>query len=229
MSRTAWRLAGAFAIGHVVLILAGISQQDTLLLGDDAAMVAEQYVDGDMIRSFAGGYVEALGLLLLLPVIAFLAQAVGRRTEAGSWAARTAFAAGTGYVLLSLAPGLAAGAAAFYGAQHGADVATVSLVNDVRVFAFFMSLLLLGGHTIGIAIGVLTDHVLPAWLGWSAVVTGIVLLGGVPFAVHGVADYATLLWILWFIALATVMLRHRPQGADVVARADRPAAAATSV
>ena len=229
MSRTAWRLAGAFAIGHVVLILLGISQQNTLRLGEDAAAVTAQYVDGDMTRTFAGGYVEALGLLLLLPVIAFLARAVGRRTEAGRWAAQTGFAAGTGYVLLSLAPGLAAGAAAMYHAQRGADVATVAVINDVRTFAFFLSLLLLAVHTIGIAVGVLTDRVLPAWLGWSAIATAAFLVGSVPFAVAGVADYATLLWILWFTALATVMLRHRPDGADVAAGANRPAGAATSV
>jgi hypothetical protein len=228
MSRTAWRMAGVFAIGHVVLILVGITQQNSLLLGDDAATVTAQYVRGDMARTLAGGYVEALGLLLLLPVIAFLARAVGRRTEAGRWAAQTGFAAGTGYVLLSLAPGLSAGAAAIYHAQRGADVAAVSLVNDVRIFSFFLSLLLLAVHTIAIAIGVLTDRALPAWVGWSAIGTAVLLAVSVPFAAAGMADYATLLWIVWFIALGTVMLRHRPQEADALGGADR-SAAATSV
>ena len=216
-------------MAHVVLVLAGISQQDSLRLGDDAATVAAAYVDGDMARSFAGGYVEALGLLLLLPVVAFLARAVGRRTEVGGWAAQTAFAAGVGYVLVSLVPGLAAGAAAFYGAQDAADLGTVSMVNDVRVFAFFLSMLLLAVHAIGFAIGALTDRVLPAWLAWFAVATAVVLLASVPFAAAGAVDYATMLWILWFITLAAVMLRHRPQEADDVAGPDRSAAVATSV
>jgi hypothetical protein len=154
---------------------------------------------------------------------------VGWRTEAGRWAAQTAFAAGVGYVLVSLAPGLAAGAAAYYGAQHGTDLATVSVVNDVRNFAFFLSMLLLAVHAIGIAIGALSDGVLPAWLGWSGVATAVVLLASVPFAAAGAVDHATLLWILWFIALAAVMLRHRPREADVVAGSGRPAAAATAV
>jgi hypothetical protein len=229
MSRTAWRIAGTLAIGHVLLVLAGITQQNSLRLGDDAATVAAEYVDGDMARSFAGGYVEALGLLLLLPVVAFLARAVGRRTEIGGWAAQTAFAAGVGYVLLSLSPGLAAGAAAFYGAQDGADPAIVSVVNDVRIFTFFLTMLLLAVHALGFAIGALTDRVLPAWLGWFGVATAIVLLASVPFAAVGAVDYATMLWILWFIALAAVMLRHRPQEADDVVGANRSAAVPTSV
>jgi hypothetical protein len=210
MSRTSWRVAGGLALGHVVLVLVGITQQNSLRLGDDATTVAAQYVDGDLARTFVGGYVEALGLVLLLPVVAFLARAVGRRTQGGGWAAHTAFAAGTGYVLLNLAPGLAAGAAAFHGAQDGADLATVSMVNDVRIFAFFLSMLLLALHAIGLGIAVLTDRVLPAWLGWSAVATAIVLVVSVPFAATGAVDYATLVWIVWFVALAGVMLRHRP-------------------
>ncbi|MFP5371859.1 MAG: hypothetical protein ACLGI3_14085, partial [Actinomycetes bacterium] len=145
MSRTAWRVAGALALGHVVLVLAGISQQRSPRLGDDAVAVAAEYVDGDMTRIFAGGYVEALGFLLLLPVVTFLGSALGRRAEIGGWAAQTAAAAGIGYVVMSLAPGLSAGAAALYGAQHGADLGTVSVVNDVRNFAFFLSMLLLAG------------------------------------------------------------------------------------
>ena len=210
MSRTAWRAAGLLAIGHVVLILAGISQQRSPRLGDDDAAVAAEYGGSGMARILAGGYVEAVGFLLLLPVIAFLARAVGHRTETGAWAAQTAFAAGIGYVALSLAPGLAAGAAALYGAQQGADLGTVAVVNDVRNFAFFLSVLLLAVHSAGVAVAVLADRALPSWLGWSGLATAVVLLVGVPAAATGAVDYATLVWILWFIALAAVMLRHQP-------------------
>ena len=220
MSRIAWRTAGVLALAHVVLVVGGISQQRSPRLGDDAAAVSVEYVEGDMARIFAGGYVEALGFLLLLPVLAFLARAVGRRTEAGGWAAQTAFAAGVGYVAISLAPGMSAGAAALYGAQHGADLATVSVVNDVRNFAFFLSVLLLGVHSIGVGISALTDRVLPAWIGWGGLATGAVSLVAVPAARTGAVDYATLVWILWFVALAAVMIRHRPDPAGERSRFD---------
>ncbi len=81
MSRTAWRAAGLLAIGHVAPIMAGISQQRSPWLGDDDTAVAAEYVGSDMGRILAGGYVEAVGFLLLLPVLAFLIRAVGRRIE----------------------------------------------------------------------------------------------------------------------------------------------------
>ena len=206
MSKTSWRAAGALALGHVVLILVGISQQSSPRLGDDDAAVAAEYVDGSLTRILAGGYVEAVGFLLLLPVITFLARAVGRRTENGSWAAQTALAAGTGYVAMTLAPGLAAGGAAIYGAQRDADLGTVAVVNDVRNFAFFLGLLLLAVHAAGVGISILADRVLPRWLGWSALVTAAVLLASVPLAGSGAADIATLVWIVWFVALAAMMI-----------------------
>ena len=210
MSRTAWRTAGFLAFGHVVLVLAGISQQRSPRLGDDAAAVAAEYVDGDLVRILTGGYVEALGFLLFLPVAAFLARAVGRRSEAGRWAAQTAFAAGALYVGASLAPGLAAGAAALYGAQDGAPLEAVTVVNDVRNFAFFLSLLLLAVHAAGVGLSALSDRVLPAWVGWSGIGVAAALLAAVPAAGLGAADWATLVWMVWFIALAAVMIRHRP-------------------
>jgi hypothetical protein len=220
MSRTAWRTAGLLAVGHVVLVLAGISLQSSPRLGDDAAAVTATYVDSDMARVFGGGYIESLGFVLLLPVVAFLARAVGRRTDVGGWAAHTGFAGGIGYVVVSVAPGLAAGAAALYGAQYGADVATVSVVNDVRNFAFFLSMLFLAVHAAGVSVSVLADGVLPAWTAWGGLATALVLVVSVPFAAVGAVDYATLVWILWFVALAAVMLRHRPAGAGVPTGSD---------
>jgi hypothetical protein len=223
MSRTAWRTAGLLGLGHVVLILVGISQQRSPRLGDDAAAVAAEYVDGDLTRILAGGYIEAVGFVLLLPVVVFLARAVGRSTEVGGWAAQTALAGGVGYVVVSVVPGLAAGGAALYGAQHGADLGTVSVVNDVRNFAFFLSMLFLAVHAAGVSIAVLSDRVLPAWIGWAGLTTAALLVASVPLAAAGAVDVVTLVWILWFVALAGAMLRHRPAGADVPAGAD-PAA-----
>jgi Domain of unknown function (DUF4386) len=223
MSRTAWRTAGLLGLGHVVLILVGISQQRSPRLGDDAAAVAAEYVDGDLTRILAGGYVEAVGFVLLLPVVVFLARAVGRSTEVGGWAAQTALAGGIGYVVVSVVPGLAAGGAALYGAQHGADLGTVSVVNDVRNFAFFLSMLFLAVHAAGVSIAVLSDRVLPAWIGWAGLATAALLVASVPLAAAGAVDIATLVWILWFVALAGAMLGHRPAGADVPAGSD-PAA-----
>ena len=219
MSESAWRVAGAMALGHVALVLVGVTQLPLTGLDTSPNGVAQAYAEANMALAFTGGYAEAIGFLLLLPVFAFLAREVGRRTEAGGWAAQSAFAAGVCYVAVSFAPGLAAGAAALSGAQDGADAATVAVVNDVRNFAYLLSALLLAAHAIGFAVAALTDRVLPRWLGWAGIASGVVLLVSVPAASidalqHDAVNIAVFLWLIWFVGLAVVLLRHRPADAQ---------------
>ena len=219
MSTRAWRVAGAMALGHVVLVLVGVTQLPLTGLDYSPQEVAQAYSEADKTLAFIGGYAEAVGFLLLLPVFAFLAREVGRRTDAGGWAAQSAFAAGLCYVAISFAPGFAAGAAALSGAQNGADPATVAVVNDVRNFAYLLSAMLLAAHAVGFSVAALTDRVLPRWLGWAGITTGVVLLVSVPAAgiealQHDAVNVAIFLWMIWFVGLAVVLLRHRPAGAD---------------
>jgi hypothetical protein len=59
-----------------------------------------------LARILAGGYVEALSFVVLLPVLVFLARVYGRRSEASRWAAQTSLLAGLGYAVVTLASGM---------------------------------------------------------------------------------------------------------------------------
>lgn len=211
--RTLWRIAGGLALAHVALVVAGISVQDSPLFAEGAAGIRRDYVEGDLGRSIAGGMVEGLGFILLIPVLVFLVRAVGRRTELARWAALTAGSAGLAYVAVTMAVGLPAGAAAMYGAQHGLDVDTAFAVNNIRIFGYFLSLGLLGAHAICLAVAAVQDRVLVRWFGVGGFVTGTVLLLSVPAALIGQQDWGTLVWIVWWIGVGVGMLRHRPAGA----------------
>ena len=101
-SGTAWKVAGALGIAHLVLIFGGLAVQTPVLFEDGRAGIA-RYVDADLPRTVAGGYVELIGFLLLLPVMVFVARAVGR-TPTGRWAATTALVAGGTYVAVTFSP-----------------------------------------------------------------------------------------------------------------------------
>jgi hypothetical protein len=206
-----WRLAGILAIAHIVILYAGLSQETSAMMADTADATKATYVAASLGRVLAGGYVESLGIVLLLPVIVFLARAIGRRTEASRWATQTALTAGICYVAIGLGVGQAAGAATLYGAQHGVtDAATLALVGNVRNFAFYLSLLLLGAHAIGTGIAALLDGTMRRWVGWGGICVGILQFAGV--AVQGMADgvvYAPLLWTVWFFGLAICLIRRR--------------------
>ncbi len=209
----AWRLAGSLAIAHLVLMLAGIITSGTPTIHEGQEGIEHSYVGGSLTRIFSGGYIEMIGFVLLVPVLVFLARSFGRRSDVGAWAAQTAAAAGLCYVAVVVAGGFAAGAASAWGSSHGLDLETSLAINNIRNFAYFLSLALLGAHAIGLGVAALTDRIGTRWVGWGGVLTGLVLVTAVPVAWAGVQDYATLVWIVWWVGLAVHLLR-RPGSAD---------------
>ena len=93
---------------------------------------------------------ESFAFLMLVPVLVFLGRVLGRGSELARWAAQTGTLCGLAYVAVTFAVGFPAGAAAMYGAQHGLDLEAALAVNNLRNFAYFLSLLLLGGSTLGL-------------------------------------------------------------------------------
>jgi hypothetical protein len=205
-----WRLAGSLALAHIALVITGFSQQKSAMLTESADATKGTYAGADLSRVLAGGYAESVAFVLFLPVIVFLARSVGHRSEPGRWATHTALAAGICYVAITLSSGMAAGAATLYGAQHGVtDGATLALVGNVRNFAYYLSLLVLGTHAIGTGIAALLDGTMKHWVGWGGICAGILLFIGV--AIEGLtdaADYTMLLWTVWFLGLGICLIRR---------------------
>jgi hypothetical protein len=208
-----WRVAGGLAIAHVVLLFAGFSQERSFSLGDSTAVARHSLAGGSLGRSMAGGYVESFAFVLLLPALAFLAHAVGTRTAVGRWAASTSLIAGVCYVAITLATGMSAGAAALYDAHRGGDVATAVMVTDIRTFAFFLSLLVLGLQAVALGIAARSDRFSPRWTGIGGIVVGLLLFAGVAGAGIGLHDYASMVWMVWWLGVAIALIRNAPTAA----------------
>ena len=204
-----WRVAGWLALAHVVLLLAGIALQDGARLDEGIAGIERAYVDGNLARTMSGGYVELIGFVLMIPVLVFLARVIGTRTETGRWATGTALVGGIGYLALTFAPGMAAGATAMLAAQDGVDLETAWVLNNLRVLSYVVSLLFLGTHAIGLGIAAIDDRVFGRWIGWGGIASGLVLFVAVPLTAYNLHDLGTLVWLVWWIGLAVCLLRHR--------------------
>ena len=222
--RRLWQIAGVLGIVHVVLIPVGIALQQSPLFEEGKNGIRESYVGGDFSRTATGWLLESIGFLLLIPALVFLARALGRRTEAGGWAAQTGLMCGLAYVAVTFAVGFPAGAAAMYGAQHGLDVEAAFALNNVRIFGYFLSLLLLAGSTLGIAVSARADGTHPRWFGGLGLVAGVALLASTPLSAVGQQDWGSLIWMVWFIGVCVLMLRHQEPAAT-----DRTASVPTSV
>lgn len=212
--RRLWQIAGGLILAHVVLIFLGIALQQGPLFSDGVTGIEEDYVGGNLGRTFTGGVVEAFGFVLFVPALVFLARAFGRGSEAGRWAAQTGLACGLAYVAVTMAVGFPAGGAAMYGAQHGLDLDAAFALNNVRIFGYFLSLMLLGGSTIGIALSAIADRQHVGWVGRFGLVTGVCLVVSTPLAGIGQQDWGTLVWSVWLVGLGVLMLRHREDRAE---------------
>jgi hypothetical protein len=87
------------------------------------------------------------------------------------------------------------------------------MVADVRNFAFFLSLLVLGLQAIALGIAALSDRFSPRWTGGGGIVVGVLLLVGVAGAGIGLHDYASMLWMIWWVGVAIALIRNAPTAA----------------
>jgi hypothetical protein len=196
-------------ISSVVLMMAGLAIEAPAdaVNSNPAADIVGYYTGGDMARKVTGGLVVCLGFLLFLPFAATVTSRL-RGTSAGMLAP-TAQMAATAYVVISLAPGQAAGAAALWlGRTSTADTAAVLALNDLRAFSFYVSLLVLATFLVAVGAAVVAGGGLPRWAGWAALGVGAAVAIGVPFAPTGLAEIASLLGLVWVIAVSVALLRR---------------------
>lgn len=208
-SRTLWRVAGGLALAHVVLLFAGISQEALLERGAGVVQVQKVYGQANLSRVFTGGYIEAVSILVLMAAVVLIARVFSRGVEAGQLAAQTFLALGVTFVAATLAVGFPAGAAAVYWSQHGAQPAAVSMVNDIRNYAFILQVATQAAMALALGIAAISQRILLKWVGWVGVAVGGIGIFLAPFAQNA----ASSLWLLWWLGL-TVLLLRGPRGTD---------------
>jgi hypothetical protein len=118
-------------------------------------------------------------------------------------------ALGVAFVAATLAVGFAPGAAAMYGAQHGADIHTVAVVNDIRNYGYQLQVMIQGGMALALGLAVVLGRLMNRWVGWGGIVIGVATMVGTPFANNGLG----LLWYVWWVGLAVLMLKGAPKRA----------------
>jgi hypothetical protein len=218
---TTTRTGAALGLASVVLLMAGFAlvAPAGAVHTNPAEEIVGFYSDGSQTARYAGGLVESVGLLLFLPFAAMLAARLRGTGVAGDVLGPAARMAATGYVVLCLAPGMSAGAAALWLGTHGGDASTILALNALRAFSYFVALLALAGFLVAIGIGGLTTTGrLARWMSWSAVVIGAVLAIGVAVAQTGLADIASMLALAWIVAVSIGLLR-RPERVNAAAGA----------
>jgi hypothetical protein len=207
-----WRVFGALAIAYVVLLLLPIAGSGaTPEIGSPRSEIQKHLMTGSMPGKFAGGYEQALSAFVFLMAALLLARLLRGATEWTGWLSSMISATAIISAASTLTVGSAAGAAAIYDGHHGAPVETVTMLNDVRNFAFFLSIADLGVFTACAGAAILATRAMPRLLGWSGVGSGALCLVAVAGARNGTHDIANLVQCVWWVSLAVVAIR-RPSG-----------------
>ncbi len=207
-NRRLWVVTGWLLVGYIVLTFAGVAFQNSLMLGDSPDKAAAALLHSSMAKNFTGGYVELLATLVFLVALLGLARLLRGDDATGEWLSSCIAGAAVAEAAVTVAVGFAAGAAAIYDGHHGAPVATVTAVNDIRNFAFFLSGGFAGVVALAVATAVLRTRSLPRWVGYAGIAIGVLYIGTIPAARTGVMNAATLLGFVWIMALAVTALRR---------------------
>jgi hypothetical protein len=206
--RRLWRTAGGLAIAHIVLLFAGVAFQRSPQLGDKTSTVTAALVASSMTKIYAGGYLQFLSLLVFLLTALLLARLLRGEGETSAWLSSCIASGAVIYVAVTIATGLAAGGAALYDGHHGVALATVTVVNDIRNFGFFLAGGVLGLFVLTVGVAGLMAGNLPRWLSYAGVGIGMIAIAAVPASRLGVTNATTMLLLLWFASLGVVALRR---------------------
>lgn len=203
-SRTLWRGAGWLLVGYVVLTFAGAAFQQNLTVGASADDAHRVLVGSSLSSGFAGMFLELVAALVFLFGALLLAQLLRGGTEVSSWLSSCVSGSAVVYVAVQLATS-AAGAAALYEGHHGAPLATVTTLNDVRGVGFAVSGAVAGAVALAASGAALSTGLLPRWFAWAGLVVAVVCIAATPAVKVGAVQ--TLLWFLWLLVAGVLAIR----------------------
>ena len=162
-----------------------------------------------MTKVFASGYIEFIAALVFLVASLLIARLLRGSGELDGWLSSTISATAIVYTAVQVVAG-AAGAAAVYNGHHGAPLAIVTAVDDIRNVAFSLTGGVAGLLTLAVAAAGRSTLLLPRWLSYTGYVVGVVMIAAVPAAKAGAPQ--VLLWFAWLVALGVAALRAPGRG-----------------
>jgi hypothetical protein len=143
-------------------------------------------------------------LLFFLVFAAYLYSVLSRAEGEFGWLSATVFASGIATVVIKLTA-FPVAAAAFARAADGFNPQVLGILWDMDNIAFLITwatqAFLLGAA----AIVIIRAKALPAWLGWSAAVIALALLGTLPVAFFNPTP-VHLLALLWILVASIVLI-----------------------
>jgi hypothetical protein len=208
MTTRLWRVCGVLFLVHIALVFAGVSLESTPFLGDSHRALSAELVSSSLSRGLAGSFIEGFGYLVLLVASVLLARLLRGTGILADWLSATVQATAVTFAAITFAGGFAGGLAAVWDGHAGVPLDSLIPVSDLRIWAFYVSIAVLGVFLLAAAGAVQVTGLLPRWLVWTGYAVGLLCLFSGPIEpVWDAINYGSLLFFVWLAALSVVAIR----------------------
>jgi len=161
-----------------------------------------------------GVYVEALGIMLLIPFAAWLYFQLRQGARDASWPAVAMLAAAIGWVVISLQIN-EAWVGLLDQARNGLDIRVAQTVVSINQATYDMTGVVHGVTILAAGVAIVRGGAMARWVGWAAVIIGVFLVGSVPFGID--ATPFGILGYIWILAVGGYYAIRPPRTRQVVA------------
>ena len=199
------RLTPLSGVGAVILIAAGFAAAGSTPSDDAPVSEIVAFYTAHDAAQVASGVLLSLGALFFLVFCAALVSALWRSSAARLWLV-VCFVGG---LLFVVGITIAAGLAVFIGnLAEGLDPAALQALHEANLLVVFPWTVGASAFLLGASVAVLRSDPLPAWLGWMALVLGIVaalpshVLGGALYHI-GIVSIAGL--GIWTVVVSVLL------------------------
>jgi uncharacterized protein DUF4386 len=218
MKEAIWsRVGPATGILFVIVLHVGFLIHGYPDIRPSDSQLASWLANVDVNRFRAGIYVEAVGVVLFIPFLAWLYSRLRQVNRDSSWPAVTMLGAGAIWVAFTL-PIEGAWAGLAEQARKGLDVRVAQTIDSVNQASYDLTGIVLGLILLAAGIAIVRGAAMSQWVGWAAIVIGVVYIVTLPLGID--ATPAGLLGYVWLFAVA-VFYTFRPGRATAVATATR--------
>jgi hypothetical protein len=163
------------------------------------SQLASWLANVDVTRFKTGSYIEAVGVVLFIPFLAWLYSRLRQANRDSSWPAVTMLAAGATWVAFTL-PIVGAWAGLADQARKGLDVRVAQTIDSINQASYDLTGLVLGLILLAAGVAIVRGAAMSQWAGWAAIVIGVMYVVTLPFGVD--ASPAGLLGYVWMFAVA---------------------------
>lgn len=193
------RVGPASGVLFFVLLMSGAIIHGYPDIRPSDTQLANWLAHVDVGRYRTGTYIEAVGLLLFIPFVAWLHGRLRQGESESSWPAVTMLAAGAGWAVFSLLT-LGAWAGLAEQARKGLDIRVAQTIDSINQASYDLTAIVLGLTILAAGVAIVWGGAMSRWLGWAAIILGVIDVVTLPLGID--ASPAGLLGYLWLFVVA---------------------------